>query len=115
MAFLPEVAAVGVVATAIPVMTETGQGMLEQQIGNVIGDWTETKQQDSGEDVQAQARNIFTAGRENSESPARNFMEHHHIRDNSDFGQDLEDAWTGGYNDGINRENQQGQLPQTGE
>ncbi|MGP4088774.1 hypothetical protein [Streptomyces sp. KR55] len=115
VAFLPEVAAVGVVATAIPVLTDTGQGMLEQQIGNVIGDWTEAKQQDSSEDVQEQARNIFTAGRANSESPARNFMASHHIQDNSIFGQDLEDAWTGGYNDGINRENQQGQLPQTGE
>ncbi|MEV2210820.1 DUF6571 family protein [Streptomyces sp. NPDC050997] len=115
VAFLPEVAAVGVVATAIPVLTDTGQGMLEQQIGNVIGDWTEAKQQDSSDDVQGQARNIFTAGRENSEAPARNFMANHHIQDNSVFGQDLEDAWTGGYNDGTNREDQQGQLPQTGE
>ncbi|MFD5159068.1 hypothetical protein ACFWMJ_13470 [Streptomyces hawaiiensis] len=115
VAFLPGVAAAGIAATAIPVMTDTGQGMVEQQIGNVIGDWTETKQQDSSEDVQEQVRNIYTAGRENSESPARKFMENHHIRDNSVFGQDLEDAWTGGYNDGINREDQQGQLPQTGE
>ncbi|MFF3056365.1 hypothetical protein [Streptomyces sp. NPDC057909] len=115
VAFLPEVAAAGVVATAIPVLTDTGSGALEQQIGNVIGDWTESKQQDSGEDVQAQRRAIYAAGEANAESPARNFMEHHSIDRNGSFGQDLEDAWSIGYSRGTSREDQQGQLPQTGE
>lgn len=115
VAFLPEVAAAGVLATAIPVLTDTGSGALEQQIGNVIGDWTESKQQDSGEDVQAQRTAIYTAGEANAEAPARNFMEHHSIDRNGTFGQDLEDAWSIGYGRGTDREDQQGQLPQTGE
>jgi hypothetical protein len=116
VAFLPEVAAAGVVATAIPVMTETGQGMLEQQIGNVIGDWTETKQQDSGEDIQAHREAIFKAGQANAEKPARTFLTHHNIsQGDTAFGQDLEEAWLSGYNSGSLREDQRGQLPQTGE
>jgi hypothetical protein len=116
VAFLPEVAAAGVAATAIPVLTDTGQGMLEQQIGNVVGDWTETKQQDSSEDIQTQRKAIFEAGQTNAEKPARTFLTHHNIsQGDTDFGQDLEEAWISGYNSGSLREDQRGQLAQTGE
>ncbi|MFF7363028.1 hypothetical protein [Streptomyces sp. NPDC008125] len=38
-------------ATTVPVLTDTGPGAPEQAIGNVVGDWTESEERDSGGDV----------------------------------------------------------------
>ena len=104
----------GVVATAIPVMTDTGEGALEQVMGNVIGDWTESSQQDSGDEVQDKVGGIYRAGHDNVEQPVDRFLERHGRDKFGDFGQDLQEAWKGGYGDGTDGEDQQGKRPQTG-
>lgn len=115
VAFLPEVAAAGVVATAIPAMTDAGEGAIEQVIGNAIGDWTESSQKDSGDDVQEQVSNIYAAGESNAEKPVEEFKRRHHVKDDEDFAQDLEEALNSGYEKGTSRESQQGKRPQTGD
>ncbi|KOU55251.1 hypothetical protein ADK57_45145 [Streptomyces sp. MMG1533] len=111
-AFLPPVAAVGVAGTLIPVFMDAGQGALTQQIGTVIGDSAETRQQDSANTIQDQRREIFRAGRVAAASPMEAFMADHGIRhDDGGFGQDLEDAQNGGYLKGTNGEDQLGVLP----
>jgi hypothetical protein len=112
-AFLPPVAAAGVAGTLVPLAMEHGQGALEQYLGNVIGDWAESKQQDSKDDIQQQRIEIFRAGEQTAESPMKYFLEQHRIsRDDSQFAQTLETDLTTGYAKGCDRENQQGVLPQ---
>ena len=113
VALLPEVAAVGVAATLIPLATDTGSGALEHVIGNVIGDWNESEQQDSSKDIQDQRRAIFAAGEANAEVPMERFLDNHSIKRDETFGQNLEEAWLSGYGKGTDREDQQGSLPQT--
>ncbi|MFF3504154.1 hypothetical protein [Streptomyces sp. NPDC003247] len=113
VALLPEVAAVGLVATAVPIVMDTGQGALEQTIGDVVGDWTESNQKDSGDDIQEQRQAIYRAGEANAEVPMDHFVQQHRIDRTGDFGQDLEEAWLSGYGTGTDRENQQGYRPQT--
>ncbi|MFJ4280732.1 hypothetical protein [Streptomyces massasporeus] len=111
-AFLPPVAAVGVAGTLIPVFTDAGQGALTQQVGTVIGDNAETRQQDSASTIQDQRTEIFRAGRVAAGSPMEAFMANNGVRhDDGGFGQDLEDALNGGYVKGTNGENQLGALP----
>ncbi|MFG2030372.1 hypothetical protein [Streptomyces sp. NPDC048825] len=112
-AFLPPVAAVGVAATLVPVAMDAGPAALEHVIGNSIGDWTESKQQDSGEDTHAQRKAIYDAGQLNAEVPMKQFMLEHGIVRDKDFGQDLEEAWNSGYEKGMSRAAEQGQYPQT--
>ncbi|MER5226760.1 hypothetical protein [Streptomyces flaveus] len=114
-AFLPPVAAVGVAATLVPVAMDAGPAALEHVIGNSIGDWTESKQQDSGEDTHAQRKAIYDAGQLNAEVPMKQFMLDHGIARDEDFGQDLEEAWNSGYEKGSSRAAEQGQAPQTGD
>ncbi|GAA3835388.1 hypothetical protein ACFS5L_36525 [Streptomyces phyllanthi] len=115
-AFLPPVAAAGVAATLIPVATDAGTGMVEQMLGNVVGDWAESNQQDSGEDTHEQRAAIYFAGEHNAEIPMKQFILRNGIdRSNSDFGQDLEEAWLSGYDSGTARATEQGQHPQTGD
>ncbi|AVZ77511.1 hypothetical protein SLUN_17535 [Streptomyces lunaelactis] len=102
-AFLPPVAAAGVAATLIPIVTDAGTGALEQQLGNVIGDWTESKQQNSGDDVLKQRLAIYDAGEATSEAPMREFMKLHGIERDGRFGGDLEEALNSGYGKGSNR------------
>ncbi|TGA85689.1 DUF6571 family protein [Streptomyces sp. MZ04] len=115
VALLPEAAAVGVAATLIPLATDTGSGALEHLIGNVVGDWNESEQQDSSKDIQMQRRAIFAAGEANAEVPMERFIDNHSIKRDGTFGQNLEEAWLSGYGKGTERENQQGSLPQTNE
>jgi hypothetical protein len=108
------VAAVGVAGTLIPVFMDAGQGALEQQIGNVIGTSAETHQQDGAGEIQDQRHEIFRAGKAAAASPMDDFMNKYGISHDDDrFGQDLEDAWNGGYSKGTNGEDQQGVLPTT--
>ena len=114
-AFLPPVAAVGVAGTLIPVFMDAGTGALNQQIGSVIGGYAETKQQDSGSDIQAQRDEIYRAGHVAAESPMTGFLQSHGIsRDDSRFGQDLEEALNSGYGKGTAGEDQRGSLPNAG-
>ncbi|MYV51794.1 DUF6571 family protein [Streptomyces sp. SID3212] len=114
-AFLPPVAAVGVAATLIPVAMDAGPALVEHMIGNAMGDYTESNQRDSGDDTQKQRAAIYSAGELNAEVPMKEFIAQYQIdRDDSDFGQDLEEAWNSGYEKGTSRASQQGQSSQTG-
>ncbi|WP_432083417.1 DUF6571 family protein [Streptomyces sp. WAC 04229] len=115
-AFLPPVAAAGVAGTLIPLGMEHGQALVEQVLGDAIGDWAKSEQQDSGDDVQEQRREIFKAGEFNAGYPMTQFLERRGINpDESNFAQDLETDLTAGYGKGTDRENQQGVRPETGE
>ncbi|MFE0203180.1 DUF6571 family protein [Streptomyces sp. NPDC058985] len=115
-AFLPPVAAAGVAGTLVPLGMEHGQALLEQVLGDAIGDWAESKQQDSGDDIQEQRREIFKAGEFNAGYPMTQFLERQGINpDESNFAQDLETDLTSGYGKGTDRENQQGVRPETGD
>lgn len=111
-AFLPPVAAVGVAGTLIPVFMDAGEGALGQAIGNVIGDSAETRQQDSGSELQDQRTAVYQAGRTAAGAPMESFIGTHDIRhDQQGFGQDLEDALNSGYLRGTNGEDQFGVVP----
>ncbi|WP_129306236.1 DUF6571 family protein [Streptomyces sp. L2] len=115
-AFLPPAAAAGVAATLIPLAVDQGKALAQQTIGNFIGDWGESDQQDSGDDIQKQRRAIFTVGESNAQYPMDHFLKHHRIDpDTSNFAQNLETDMVAGYGKGTDRENQQGVLPQTGD
>lgn len=115
-AFLPPVAAAGVAGTLIPLGMEQGQSLVEETLGGVIGDWTESKQKDSGGDIQEQRNEIYKAGEFNAGYPMTQFLSRHHIDlDNSNFAQDLETDLIAGYGKGTDRENQQGVRAQTGD
>ncbi|MEU5402021.1 DUF6571 family protein [Streptomyces sp. NPDC005963] len=114
VAFLPAtVAGAGAAAILVPLAVETGSGALETQIGQVIGDWTKTEQQDSSEKTQETRNEIFRAGEMTAESPMEKFMQQHRIDPNSDFGQDLEEALTNGYSKGTLGQGRHGTTPQT--
>ncbi|QIP86270.1 hypothetical protein GLX30_22070 [Streptomyces sp. Tu 2975] len=114
VAFLPATAAgAGMAAILVPLAVDTASGAVGEQIGQVVGDWTETKQQDSKDDIQLQRREIFRAGELTAESPMKHFMQEHNVDPNGDFGQDMEEAVISGYGKGIDRENQQGHRPET--
>ncbi|MEU8733584.1 DUF6571 family protein [Streptomyces tendae] len=115
-AFLPPVAAAGVAGTLIPLGMEHGQALVEQVLGDAIGEWAESKQQDSGDDIQEQRREIFKAGEFNAGYPMTQFLDRQGINpDESNFAQNLETDLTAGYGKGTDRENQQGVRPQTGD
>ncbi len=111
-AFLPPVAAVGVAATLIPVAQDAGTGVVGQLVNGVVGDYVDSNQKDSGEDVQKQRKAIFDAGELNAAIPMRVFMEHHGVERDSAFGQDLEEALKGGHLWGRGSESAHGSLPQ---
>ncbi|MFF4400519.1 hypothetical protein [Streptomyces sp. NPDC001480] len=115
-AFLPPVAAAGVAGTLIPLGMEHGEALVEQVLGDGIGDWAESNQKDSGDDIQKQRNEIFKAGEFNASYPMTDFLNRHHISpDDSNFAQTLETDLTAGYGKGTDRENQQGVRPQTGD
>ncbi|MGW0992900.1 DUF6571 family protein [Streptomyces sp. NPDC002520] len=114
-AFLPPVAAAGVAGTLIPLGMEQGQALLEQAMGDAVGDWAESDQKDSGDDTQKQRNEIFKTGEFNAGYPMNEFLNRHHINpDDSNFAQTLETDMIAGYGKGTDRESQQGVRPQAG-
>ncbi|MBC2867687.1 DUF6571 family protein [Streptomyces mexicanus] len=115
-AFLPATAAVGVAGTLIPLATDQGKAFVQQVMGNFVGDWAESDQRDSADDIQKQRSQIFKTGEFNAGYPMTQFLAQHHINpDESNFAQDLETDMIAGYGKGTDRENQQGVRPQTGD
>ncbi|MDN3265547.1 hypothetical protein QWJ26_38240 [Streptomyces sp. CSDS2] len=111
-AFLPPVAAAGVAGTLIPVFTDAGAGMIEQQIANVISDNAETMQHDSAAPIQRQTSEVYRVGRKAAAAPMESFMRNHGVHHDDDgFGQDLEEALDTGYVKGTNEKIQRGALP----
>lgn len=111
-AFLPPVAAAGVAGTLIPLGMEHGQALIEKTLGDSLGDWTESSQKDSGDDIQKQRSAIYRAGEINASQPLKEFIGRHGISaDDDGFSQDLESDFDTGYGKGTDRENQQGVRP----
>lgn len=118
VAFLPEIAAVGTAAVLIPMATDTAVGGLEQSVGQVVGDVADDSVDQHKEKVEELTRvektKIYSAGESMAESPMEEFMRQHGVTSDSEFGQDLKGSMRIGYATGNDRENQQGNDPETG-
>ncbi|MFJ9635795.1 hypothetical protein [Streptomyces sp. NPDC101178] len=118
VAFLPATAAVGTAAVLIPLATDTAGGALEQVIGQTIGDISDNSVDEHKEKVDDLNRTdktkIYSAGERMAEAPMKEFMRQQGVDFESTFGQDLKVSMRTGYTTGNNRENQQGNDPETG-
>ncbi|MER7698403.1 hypothetical protein [Streptomyces sp. NPDC096095] len=118
VAFLPATAAVGTAAVLIPLATDTASGALEQVIGQAVGDISGNSVDEHKEKVEDLAREerskVYSAGEGLAESPMEGFMRRHGLDPESVFGQDLKESMRVGYSTGNDRENQQGNDPETG-
>ncbi|WP_086768830.1 hypothetical protein [Streptomyces bobili] len=119
VAFLPATAAVGTAAVLIPLATDTASGVAEQVIGQVVGDISGSSVDEHKEKVEEltdeERMAIFSAGEALAEAPMEEFLGRH-VPDpaNSTFAQDLRESMLIGYGTGNDRENQQGNRPETG-
>ncbi|CAL9590336.1 hypothetical protein [Streptomyces sp. enrichment culture] len=119
VAFLPATAAVGTAAVLIPLATDTASGAAEQLIGQMVGDMSDKsvdEHKEKMEDLTDEERMaIFSAGEALSEAPMEDFLRLHvEEPGNSTFAQDLRESMLIGYGVGNDRENQQGNRPETG-
>ncbi|MEV7272565.1 DUF6571 family protein [Streptomyces bacillaris] len=118
VAFLPATAAVGTAAVLIPLATDTAGGALEQVIGQTVGDISDNSVDKHKEKVdelsRAEKTKIYSAGERMAESPMKEFMRQHGVDFESKFGQDMKVSMRTGYTTGNDRENQQGNDPETG-
>lgn len=118
VAFLPATAAVGTAAVLIPLATDTASGAVEQVIGQMVGDVSDNTVDEHKEKMEELTREdktkIYSAGEGMAEAPMEDFLRHNGVDTNSDFGQDLRESMLTGYGVGNDRENQQGNDPETG-
>ncbi|MER7718572.1 hypothetical protein ABTX99_16745 [Streptomyces flaveolus] len=118
VAFLPATAAVGTAAVLIPLATDTASGAAEQLIGQMVGDISDNSVDEHKEKVEELTREektkIYSAGEGMAEAPMEEFLRHNGVDPNSEFGQDLRESMLIGYGVGNDRENQQGNDPETG-
>ncbi|MEU0101146.1 hypothetical protein [Streptomyces sp. NPDC006267] len=118
VAFLPATAAVGTAAVLIPLATDTASGALEQVIGQVIGEVSDNSVDEHKEKTEElseqEKKKVYSAGESLAESPMEEFMRQHGVSTKSEFGQDLKESMRVGYGAGNDRENQQGNDPETG-
>ncbi|MFI9167885.1 hypothetical protein [Streptomyces lincolnensis] len=119
VAFLPATAAVGTAAVLIPLAADTAGGAAEQVVGQMVGDMSEKSVDEHKKKVEEltdeERRAIFSAGEALAEAPMEEFLGRH-VADpeNSTFVQDLRESMVIGYGVGNDRENQQGNRPETG-
>ncbi|MFE5262678.1 hypothetical protein [Streptomyces coelicoflavus] len=118
VAFLPATAAVGTAAVLIPLATDTASGAAEQLIGQVVGDVSDNSVDEHKEKVEdlneKERKRIFSSGESMAESPMEDFVAQHDISRRSTLWEDLNGAFLDGYAAGNDRENQQGNDPETG-
>ncbi|MER5477755.1 hypothetical protein ABT026_12385 [Streptomyces sp. NPDC002734] len=118
VAFLPATAAVGTAAVLIPLATDTASGAVEQVIGQMIGDISGDSVDEHKEKVDEltdeERRAVFSAGERMAEAPMEEFMLRHGVAEKDRFGRDLADSMMLGYGVGNDRQDQQGNAPQTG-
>ncbi|MEV5641569.1 hypothetical protein AB0L67_15565 [Streptomyces flaveolus] len=118
VAFLPATAAVGTAAVLIPLATDTASGAAEQLIGQMVGDISDNSVDKHKEKLEELTREektkIYSAGEGMAEAPMEEFLRHNGVDPNSKFGQDLRESMLIGYGVGNDRENQQGNDPETG-
>ncbi|WP_077800878.1 hypothetical protein [Streptomyces sp. JHA26] len=119
VAFLPATAAVGTAAVLVPLATDTLSGAAEQVVGQVVGDISDNavdKHKEKMEELtDEEKKTVFSGGETLAEAPMEEFLRHH-VWDpsNSTFAQDLRESMLIGYGVGNDRENQQGNRPETG-
>ncbi|MGC4997557.1 hypothetical protein [Streptomyces sp. DT195] len=118
VAFLPATAAVGAAAVLVPLATDTASGAAEQFIGQVVGDVADNsvdEHKEKMEDLTDEEKNdIYSAGESLAEAPMEEFLGLHGVRRDDPFRQDLRESMLIGYGVGNDRENQQGNDPETG-
>ncbi|MEU9590694.1 hypothetical protein AB0D84_13340 [Streptomyces sp. NPDC048193] len=118
VAFLPATAAVGTAAVLIPLATDTASGAAEQLIGQMVGDVSDNSVDEHKEKVEELTRQektkIYSAGENMAESPMEEFLRHNGVDERDPFAQDLRESMLLGYGVGNERENQQGNDPETG-
>ncbi|MFJ4526091.1 hypothetical protein ACIP4Y_35050 [Streptomyces sp. NPDC088810] len=119
VAFLPATAAVGTAAVLIPLATDTASGAAEQVISQMVGDISDNsvdEHKEKMEDLTEEERKkIYSGGESMAESPMEEFLQHHGVDPGKDeFAQDLRESMLIGYGTGNDRENQQGNDPETG-
>ncbi|MET9358109.1 hypothetical protein ABZY14_34925 [Streptomyces sp. NPDC006617] len=118
VAFLPATAAVGTAAVLIPLATDTASGAAEQLIGQVVGDVSDNSVDEHKEKVEElthdEKKKIYSSGESMAEAPMKEFLAHNGLDRDGDFGEDLREAMLVGYGVGNDRENQQGNDPETG-
>ncbi|MGW0334693.1 hypothetical protein ACWD0J_22955 [Streptomyces sp. NPDC003011] len=118
VAFLPVTAAVGTAAVLIPLATDTASGAAEQVIGQMIGDMSDKsvdEHKEKMEDLTDKEKDkIYSAGESMAEAPMEGFLELHGVGEDDEFRQDLQESMLIGYGVGNDRENQQGNDPETG-
>ncbi|MBM7089824.1 hypothetical protein JTP67_15015 [Streptomyces sp. S12] len=119
VAFLPATAAVGAAAVLVPLATDTASGAAEQFIGQMIGGISGDavdEHKEKVEDLNGEERKrIYAAGENRVESSVEEFLERYDLDgDENRFAQDLRESVAVGYGVGNDRENQQGNDPETG-
>ncbi|MGW0084130.1 hypothetical protein [Streptomyces sp. NPDC003393] len=118
VAFLPATAAVGTAAVLIPLATDTASGAVEQVFSQTVGtisDNSVDEHKEKVEDLNAKERiKIYSAGERMAESPMEDFLTRHGVGKDSVFREDLHESMLIGYGVGNDRENQQGNDPETG-
>jgi hypothetical protein len=117
VAFLPATAAVGTAAVLVPLATDVGSGAVEQVIGQVIGDISDKSVDEHKEKMEdltdTEREKIYFGGERMAEAPMEEFLERY-VSDKDVFRQDLRESQLIGYGVGNDRENQQGNGPETG-
>ncbi|MFJ4696390.1 hypothetical protein [Streptomyces sp. NPDC088766] len=119
VAFLPATAAVGTAAVLIPLATDTASGALEQVVGQMVGDISDNSVDEHKEKMEEltdeERKSIYSAGESMAEAPMEEFLQRN-VTDpyRSAFAQDLRESMLIGYGVGNDRENQQGNGPETG-
>ncbi|POX60785.1 hypothetical protein C3492_25895 [Streptomyces sp. Ru62] len=119
VAFLPATAAVGTAAVLIPLATDTASGAAEQFIGQMVGDVSDNSVDEHKEKMEEltdqEKKKIYSAGESMAEAPMEEFLVHHGVDPGKNvFAQDLHESMLIGYGVGNDRENQQGNAPETG-
>ncbi|MFB7076381.1 hypothetical protein [Streptomyces sp. NPDC056308] len=119
VAFLPEVAAAGVAATLIGLGTDAGSGLVENVVGQFIGDLSDNSVDEHKEKMEELTRDektkVYKGGESMAESPMENFLDRNTTDSDADkkFREDLRDSMLIGYGVGNARAQQQGNDPQT--
>ncbi|WP_129843202.1 DUF6571 family protein [Streptomyces sp. RFCAC02] len=102
VALLPVTAAgAGAAAVLVPLGIDTASGALTEHIDQLIGHWSETAQRDTSDETRELTSALFAAGRSSLQQVVDDFMRRRGFDPESDFGQDLEDAFTSGYATGV--------------
>ncbi|MGW3466094.1 hypothetical protein ACWDE9_44055, partial [Streptomyces olivaceoviridis] len=111
-------AAVGRAGVLIPLATDTASGAAEQLIGQLVGDVSDNSVDEHKEKMEDLTREektkVYSAGEGMAEAPMEEFLERHGVGKDSVFRQDLHESMLIGYGVGNDRENQQGNDPETG-